>query len=153
MGPVVTLMMGRVEDWLRVVVDRDGLTIDPDALPWSGVAVFKRAYGQFRKRGFRARLLGAAIRHHYHWSELIGGDVVITMPASWQRRFNASDIEVRPRIDDPVPPAFLSQPRVSTSSRRPTSRTASASMRSTHTARPLGRSERSSPRTRRCSRT
>ena len=111
MGPVVTLMMGRVEDWLRVVVDRDGLTIDPDALPWSGVAVFKRAYGEFRTRGFRARLLGAAIRHHYHWSELIGGDVVITMPASWQRRFNASDVEVRPRIDDPVPPAFLSQLR------------------------------------------
>ena len=111
MGPVVTLMMGRVEDWLRVVVDRDGLTIDPDALPWSGVAVFKRAYGEFRTRGFRARLLGAAIRHHYHWSELIGGDVVLTLPASWQRRFNASDVEVRPRIDDPVPPAFLSQLR------------------------------------------
>jgi transaldolase len=107
MGPVVTLMMGRIEDWLRVVVERDGLSIDPDALPWSGVAVFKRAYAEFRSRGFRARLLGAAIRHHYHWSELIGGDVVITMPASWQRRFNASDVEVRPRIDDPVPAAHL----------------------------------------------
>ncbi len=107
MGPVVTLMMGRIEDWLRVVVDRDGLSVDPDALPWSGVAVFKRAYAEFRERGLRARLLGAAIRHHYHWSELIGGDVVITMPASWQRRFNASDIEVRPRIDDPVPAAHI----------------------------------------------
>jgi transaldolase len=103
MGPVVTLMMGRVEDWLRVVVDRDALVIDPDALPWSGVAVFKRAYGLFVARGYRARLLGAAIRHHLHWSELIGGDVVLTLPAAWQRRFNASDIEVRPRIDDPVP--------------------------------------------------
>ncbi|HET7030495.1 MAG TPA: transaldolase family protein [Candidatus Limnocylindrales bacterium] len=107
MGPVVTLMMGRIEDWLRVVVDRDGLAVDPDALPWSGVAVFKRAYAEFRARGLRARLLGAAIRHHYHWSELIGGDVVITMPSSWQKRFNASDIEVRPRIDDPVPAAHL----------------------------------------------
>jgi transaldolase len=28
--------------------------------------------------------------------------VVITMPSSWQKRFNASDIEVKPRIDDPV---------------------------------------------------
>jgi transaldolase len=107
MGPVVTLMMGRIEDWLRVVVDRDGLSVDPDALPWSGVAVFKRAYAEFQSRGFRARLLGAAIRHHYHWSELIGGDVVITMPSSWQKRFNASDIEVRPRIDDPVPARHL----------------------------------------------
>ena len=35
----------------------------------------------------------------------IGGDVVITMPAVWQRRFNASAVEVRPRMDDPVAPA------------------------------------------------
>ena len=102
MGPVITLMMGRLEDWLRVQTERDGIVADPTVLPWSGVAVFKRAYAEFRARGLRARLLGAAIRHHCHWSELIGGDVVITMPASWQRRFNASSIEVRPRMDEPV---------------------------------------------------
>jgi transaldolase len=111
MGPVVTIMMGRIEDWLRVQTERDGIVADPAALPWSGVAVFKRAYGIFRERGFRARLLGAAIRHHYHWSELIGGDVVITLPSSWQKRFNASSVEVRPRIDDPVDPAILDELR------------------------------------------
>ena len=109
MGPVVTVMMGRIEDWLRVQVERDGILADPAALPWSGVAVFKRAYGIFRERGYRMRLLGAAIRHHLHWSELIGGDVVITMPSSWQKRFNASDIAVRPRMDDPVDPAIVSE--------------------------------------------
>lgn len=109
MGPVVTVMMGRVEDWLRVQEERDGIVADPTALPWSGVAVLKRAYGLFRDRGYRARILGAAIRHHYHWSELIGGDVIITLPASWQRRFNASNVEVRPRMDDPVPTAALSE--------------------------------------------
>jgi len=109
MGPVVTIMMGRIEDWLRVQTEREGIVADPAALPWSGVAVFKRAYGLFRERGYRARLLGAAIRHQYHWSELIGGDVVITMPASWQRRFNASSVEVRPRMDDPVDPAIVAE--------------------------------------------
>jgi transaldolase len=109
MGPVVTVMMGRIEDWLRVQVERDGIVADPAALPWSGVAVFKRAYGIFRERGYRARLLGAAIRHHLHWSELIGGDVVITMPSSWQKRFNASDVEVTPRMDDPVDPAIVAE--------------------------------------------
>jgi transaldolase len=99
---VVTIMMGRLEDWLRVQVDRDGIVCDPTVLPWSGVAVFKRAYGEFRARGFRARLLGAAIRHRLHWLELIGGDVAITMPASWQRRFNASGLEAFPRMDVPV---------------------------------------------------
>jgi len=37
-----------------------------------------------------------------HWSELIGGDIVISPPYAWQKRYNASDIEVIPRIDQPV---------------------------------------------------
>jgi len=111
MGPVITVMMGRLEDWLRVQTERDGIVADPSALPWSGVAVFKRTVEEFRARGLRARPLGAAIRHHLHWSELIGGDVVITLPAAWQRRFNASAIEVRPRMDDPVAPAIVDELR------------------------------------------
>jgi transaldolase len=109
MGPVITVMMGRLEDWLRVQTERDGIVADPSSLPWSGVAVFKRAVQEFRDRGLRARPLGAAIRHHLHWSELIGGDVVITLPAAWQRRFNASSVEVRPRMEDPVDPAILDE--------------------------------------------
>jgi transaldolase len=111
MGPVITVMMGRLEDWLRVQTERDGIVADPGALPWSGVAVFKRTVAEFVARGLRARPLGAAIRHHLHWSELIGGDVVITLPASWQRRFNASSVEVRPRMDDPVDPAIVDELR------------------------------------------
>ncbi len=107
MGPVITIMMGRIEDWLGVVAEQEKLVLDPATLAWSGVAVFKRAYAEWRARGFRARLLGAAIRHHLHWSELIGGDVIITMPSAWQKRFNASDIDVRPRIEDPVPGEHL----------------------------------------------
>ena len=107
MGPVITVMMGRLEDWLRAQAERDGIVSDPGAFPWSGVAVFKRTVDEFRRRGLRARPLAAAIRHHLHWSELIGGDVIITMPAAWQRRFNASDVGVRPRMDDPVDPAIV----------------------------------------------
>jgi len=111
MGPVITLMMGRLEDWLRTLTERDGILADPTVLPWSGIAVFKRAYAEFAARGLRARLLGAAMRHHLHWSELIGGDVVITVPSAWQRRFNASAIEVRPRMDEPVAPAIVDELR------------------------------------------
>jgi transaldolase len=75
------------------------------------VAVFKRAYRLFRERGYRARPLAAAIRHHLHWSEFIGGECVITLPSAWQKRFNASDVEVRPRMDDPVDPAIVTELR------------------------------------------
>jgi transaldolase len=109
MGSVITIMVGRIEDWLRVLVERDGTVVHPAALAYSGVAVFKRAYRIFQERGFRARLLAAAIRHHLHWSEFVGGDVVITLPGAWQRKFNASAVAVRERMDDPVAPAYIEE--------------------------------------------
>src|ERR1700721_4540445 len=102
MGPVCTIMVGRLDDWLKVVAERQNITTDPGYLEWAGVAVFKKAYKIFRERGYRIRLLSAAFRNHMHWSELIGGDVVISPPYSWQVRFNASDFGVRPRTHTPV---------------------------------------------------
>ena len=107
MGPVCTIMVGRLDDWLKVVLDRRDITVDPGILEWAGVAVFKKAYGGFRERGYRLRLLSAAFRNHMHWSELIGADAVISPPSAWQKRFNAGDIKVRSRIDDPVDPEVV----------------------------------------------
>lgn len=109
MGPVCTIMVGRLDDWLKVSLERRDITVDPGILEWAGVAVFKKAYGMYRQRGYRLRLLSAAFRNHMHWSELIGADAVISPPSAWQKRFNAGDIEVHPRIDDPVDPAMVEQ--------------------------------------------
>jgi transaldolase len=73
------------------------------------VAVFKKTYQIFRERGYRIRLLSAAFRNHMHWSEFIGGQVVISPPYAWQLRFNASDIEVVSRIDNPVEPRIVKE--------------------------------------------
>jgi transaldolase len=102
MGPVCTIMVGRLDDWLKVVADKKGISIDPGYLEWAGVAVFKKTYELYRQRGYRLRLLSAAFRNHLHWSELIGGDVVISPPTKWQRRFNNSDVTVADRIGTPV---------------------------------------------------
>lgn len=109
MAPVCTLMIGRLDDWIKQVCDRDDIIVDPAAANWAGIAVLKRAYPIFQERGYRARLLAAAYRHHLHWSELIGGDVVLTIPAAWQRRFNSSAVEVRARFDEPVPSAYVEE--------------------------------------------
>jgi transaldolase len=102
MGPVCTIMVGRLDDWLKVLVEKNNISIDPGYLEWAGVAIVKKAYRIFRERGYRTRLLSAAFRNHMHWSEFIGADMVISPPYSWQARFNASDVEIRPRIDEPV---------------------------------------------------
>src|SRR3712207_2635203 len=66
MGPVCTIMVGRLDDWLKSVAARDVVAIDPGVLEWAGVAVFKRAYELFAERGSRTRLLSAAFRNHMH---------------------------------------------------------------------------------------
>jgi len=107
MGPVCTIMVGRLDDWLKAIAEKKNITTDPGRLDWAGVAVFKKTYRIFRERGYRIRLLSAAFRNHLHWSEFIGGDVVISPPHLWQLRYNASDVEVVPRIDTPVDPRIV----------------------------------------------
>jgi transaldolase len=107
MGPVVTIMVGRLDDWLKEVVARDGLDVDTDHLEWAGVAAFKKAYGVFRERGLDARLLAAAYRNQLQWTELIGGDIVLSPPFGWQEKFEASGHDPQPRIDEPVDDAIL----------------------------------------------
>ena len=109
MGPVCTLMVGRLDDWLKVVAKKEGIIADPAILEWAGVAVMKRAYRIYQERGYRLRLLSAAFRNTMHWSEFIGADVVISPPFEWQNKFNASEITVENRMDRPVPPHIVEE--------------------------------------------
>jgi len=106
-SPVCSLMIGRLDDWIKVLVERDDIALHPTAANWAGIAVFKRAYGLYRERGYRTRLLAAAYRHRLHWTELVGGNVVLTMPHAWQVRFNNSGIDPVERIDEPVDPGIV----------------------------------------------
>ena len=106
-SPVCSLMIGRLDDWVKVLVERDDIALDPGAANWAGIAVFKRARAIYVERGYRTRLLVAAFRHRLHWTEIVGADAVLTMPWAWQVRYNASGIDPVPRIDVPVDPAYL----------------------------------------------
>jgi transaldolase len=107
--PVCTMMIGRLDDWMKVVAKKEGIMIVPGHLDWAGIAAIKKAYGIFRERGYRTRLLAAAYRHHMHWSELIGGDIIMTIPYDWQVQFNQSAIEVKQRMQDPVDPQIVAE--------------------------------------------
>lgn len=109
MSPVCTIMVGRTDDWLKVVAKKEGITVTPGYLDWAGVAVMKKAYGIYQERGYRTRLLAAAYRNHLHWSEFIGGDIVLTIPYEWQLLFNQSDIEVKERMQNPVPAEIVGE--------------------------------------------
>lgn len=100
--PYVTIMVGRLDDHLKRLAERDAILVDPGYLNWAGIAVFKRARQLFLQRQYRSKLLAAAYRHHLHWSELIGEDSIQSIPYTWWKQFNASDIAPRKTLSEPV---------------------------------------------------
>lgn len=102
-GHVCTIMGGRLDDWMKAYVAKNRLLLDPGHLEWAGVAALKKAHHVFVERGYRVRILSAAFRNSLQWSELQGGDLVVSPPFDWQARINENRIAVNPNaIDEPV---------------------------------------------------
>ncbi len=110
MAPVCTLMIGRTDDWLKASCTANNLAIKPEAAEWAGVAVIKEAYRIYNEKGYTTRLLSAANRNVYHWSEIVGGNLCQTINYSWHKILNDScDMPVVSRIDEPVPAEWMDE--------------------------------------------
>lgn len=109
--PYITIMIGRVDDQLKRVAEEEKIETTPGVLDWAGIAVFKRAHAIFKASGRPGVLLAAAYRHEGHWSQIIGREVLQTVPYSWWTKFNVSATEPRLTIDEPVDDAILAELR------------------------------------------
>ncbi len=109
MSPVCTIMIGRTDDWLKKYTNDNDILVDPECLEWAGVAVMKEAYRIYKERGYRTRLLSAACRNHHHWSQLIGGELSMTIPYNWHLKINGCDVEVKSRIDEPIKQEYMNE--------------------------------------------
>ncbi len=99
-------MVGRLDDWLKVVADKLDISVDPGV--WNG-----RACGLQEDV---SHLRGTAVPHpaalgripEPHALERAHRRECGDLPAyKWQVRFNASDVPVVPRIDIPVDPGVV----------------------------------------------
>jgi transaldolase len=97
------IMVGRVDDYLREVVDDNRTDVQAQDIGLAGLAIVKRAYGIFRQRGYRARLLVAALRGVHHMVGLYGGDIVMSIHPSIQKPLIAPGVPRTAGIDTPVP--------------------------------------------------
>lgn len=107
MHPVCTIMAGRVDDYLKKDCAKKGMLVEPEMLEWAGVAVVKNAYRIYKERNYRTQLLVAAYRNPYHWLSFVGGDVVLTIPYAWQKKYNQSQYEIKNYMDEPVKKEYL----------------------------------------------
>lgn len=109
--PYITIMIGRVDDQLKRVAEKEKIAATAGAIDWAGIAVFKHAHRLFKQRGYPGTLLAAAYRHTGHWSEIIGREVLQTVPYSWWTQFDAGGHEPELTIDRPVDEAIVAELR------------------------------------------
>ncbi|MDK0564257.1 transaldolase family protein [Clostridium perfringens] len=109
MHPVCTIMVGRLDDYLKAYVQDNNIDINPEFLDLAGVLTCKNAYKIYKKRGYRTKLLVAAFRNNYHFTEFIGGDIVLTITTKYQNIFNELDIEVANYMDKDLSPEILEE--------------------------------------------
>jgi len=110
-NPVCTIMVGRLDDWLREVADKKNICVDPNALHYAGIACVKKAYKVYKERGYKTKMLSAAYRTPLQWLEFIGGDMIMTIPYKNQVPFNGSDFEIKARMDDEVDAYYIKELR------------------------------------------
>ncbi len=109
--PYITLMIGRVDDHLKRVAEREKIATSPGLLDWAGIAVFKHAHQLFQRHGHVGTLLAAAYRHEGHWSQIIGREVLQTVPYTWWTKFNTSATVPALTLDTPVDDAIVAELR------------------------------------------
>jgi transaldolase len=80
-------------------------------MDWAGIAVFKHAHQIFKRSGRPGTLLAAAYRHEGHWSQIIGREVLQTVPYSWWTKFNVRATAPSLTLDQPVDEKILAELR------------------------------------------
>jgi transaldolase len=109
--PYVTIMIGRVDDHLKRVAEKENIATTPGVLDWAGIAVFKHAHQIFQQRGYPGTLLAAAYRHAGHWSQIIGRDVLQTIPYTWWKQFDTAAAAPADTLEQPVDAPILAELR------------------------------------------
>jgi transaldolase len=98
-----SLITGIYDEWLAKEVPARGIEISPDILYQAGMVIAKKVYRFVRDRGYQLGFIGGGVRGLQHFTEMVGGDVCITM--NWQGHAETLlelDLPVVARLFNPV---------------------------------------------------
>ena len=105
----VTHITGIFDEYLGKVTQREGVEIDPSVLAQAGCAIARKEYRLLKERGYSTTLLGGGARGTHHFTEMVGGDVHVTINWSTAQEIIDDDIQVVSRLDVETPQAVIDE--------------------------------------------
>lgn len=105
----VTHISGIFDEYLEKVAKRKGISISPAVLALAGCAVARKQYRLLKERGYQTTLLGGGARGTHHFTELVGGNLHITINWSTAEELIAADGPAVSRIDAETPQSVIDE--------------------------------------------
>lgn len=100
---IAVLMVGRLDDYLRDVMNDTKAEATEADIIWAGTAAIKRAYQIFGERKYECVLMPAGCRGGYHISELAGARMVMSIaPKIASSLAGVREQDFAEKIDEPV---------------------------------------------------
>jgi transaldolase len=101
---------GIYDDFFRNYVQENKVDISPDVLYQAGLAVARKVYHIMIERGYHATFIGGGARGLHHFTEMVGGDLVVTI--NWEGtadKLIEQDPPVVWRLFNPVPQRVIDE--------------------------------------------
>ncbi len=106
----LTHISGIFDDCLRDQARARGIAIDPDLLHQAGIIVAREQYRLLAARGFEGiTMLGGGARGPWHFSELVGGTMHITINPNTVADLIRMDLPVVDRLHAPAPASAVAE--------------------------------------------
>jgi transaldolase len=103
-----SLITGIYDEYLQRYVKQENIDISPDILHTAGMIIAKKTYAVTKALYPEVGFVGGGVRRTHHFTEMIGGDVCITMNWTGQaEELLKLDQPVVPRLFNPVPELYL----------------------------------------------
>lgn len=105
---IAVLMVGRLDDYLRDVMQDTKASVSESDIIWAGIASIKRAYRIFNERKYECILMPAGCRGGHHISELAGAKMIMSIaPKIASQLESLGEADCIEKINEEVDPKII----------------------------------------------
>ena len=108
---LITMLPGMLDEYLAEDATRRGVNISSAVLGQAGLAAARAAYNIYRKRKYEAIIISGGARSPYHWTELVGKGMAITLSGKLARTLLADSPPVVSRVQTSAPQEVIDELR------------------------------------------
>jgi transaldolase len=99
----ITHITGIFDEYLQKTCRRLQVDIDEKILAQAGCAVARKEYRLVKEKGYKTIMLGGGVRELYHFTEMVGGDIHVTINWRDVEALVKQDAAIEARIDTETP--------------------------------------------------